>query len=85
VLFPHLERAVDCARLMTVPGRAAALRKATGTEIGAVMLMGDRATVLVTTPDEGAREVQLLKTPNGWRISKLTLRVRKPIGGRSRG
>jgi hypothetical protein len=81
VLFPALKHTIDCARLMTVPRRAAALRKTTGIKVGAATLMGDRATVVVTKPGEGPREVTLVKTPNGWRINKPTFRVRKPIGG----
>lgn len=81
VLFHNSKPVIDCAMRMTVPRYIAALRKAAGTRIGAVTLMGDRATVLVTKPGEGPREVPLVKTLDGWRVSKVTVRLRKPIGG----
>jgi hypothetical protein len=87
-LFPgtKLPNGLDCARLMTayahaVSSDATALRELRGTKIDEVAMVGDQATVVVTEPHEGLREVPLVKTGDGWLISKLILRVRKPIGG----
>jgi len=50
-------------------------------QLDEIAMVGDQATVVVTEPHEGLREVPLVKTGDGWLISKLILRVRKPIGG----
>ncbi|HXN39659.1 MAG TPA: hypothetical protein VN892_16615 [Solirubrobacteraceae bacterium] len=78
-LFRDLKPVTDCATM--VRRHAALMRKLAGDEIGAVTLMSDRATVTVTKPGTRPHEVLLVKTPSGWRISKLDLGLRKPIGG----
>jgi hypothetical protein len=38
-------------------------------KIGTPKVVGNKATVLVREPGEGARELTLIKTPTGWKIS----------------
>jgi len=52
-----------------------------GVKVGAATVKGDRATVVVTVPDQGLGYAPLVKTGAGWQISHLITSVRKPIEG----
>jgi hypothetical protein len=54
---------------------------AKGVKVGAASVKGDRATVVVTVPDQGLGYAPLAKTPSGWQISHIITSVRKPIEG----
>lgn len=58
---------------------AAARHRLTERKVGQAKLVGDRAIVSVTVGRGHTDDLLLVKTPAGWRISKLPLR--KPIGG----
>jgi hypothetical protein len=82
---------IDCARLVTAFAKAqahdaTALRELRRTKIGAVTLIGNRATVIVTEPGTGPLQAPLVKTANGWRVSEWFFHEatpRKLIGGES--
>jgi hypothetical protein len=85
VLFPqaHLKHRRNCRRLVTlyakaVTGDAAAMREPKQTKVGEVTLIGNRATVGVLQPHQGQRDPPLVKTADGWHISKLIVRVAAP-------
>jgi hypothetical protein len=86
---PALKRGIDCTKLITPNVReqsrdAAALRELKSTKVGAVTLMGNHATVLVTQPSQGPLEAPLVKTAHGWRINELLLPLAAPskvLGG----
>ncbi len=75
-----------CGGLMTLEVKALAthstrLKELRDTQVGAVTLNGDRATVVLDDPARGLHEASLVRTSEGWRISKQMFGVRKPIGG----
>jgi len=50
-------------------------------KVGPASVKGDRATVVVTVPDQSLGYAPLVRTPAGWRISHIITSVRKPIEG----
>ena len=71
---------LDCETLLRdfSQGETKFLKEA---KVGAAAVKGDRATVVVTVPDQGLGYAPLVKTPSGWRISHIITSVRKPIEG----
>lgn len=59
--------------------RRATPRRVSETKVGQATVVGDRATVRVIGRRRHTNDLSLVKTAEGWRISKLP--VRKPIGG----
>jgi hypothetical protein len=81
-----LGRGSGCTPLMTLEAKAVAgdstrLQELKDTKVEGVTLNGDRATVVLGDPARGLHGASLVKTPEGWRISKQMFRVRKPIAG----
>src|SRR5436190_10751464 len=67
-------KALDCISFTKLFARAVAhepraLSRIRDARIGTPKVTGDRATVIVQEPGAGAREITLVKTQTGWRIS----------------
>lgn len=85
----QIRRSVSCMELMSRYARAVSrsaseLRELRSAKISATTVTGDRATVAVTEPHQDTGAAQLVKTTNGWRVSKLIVRIaplRKAIEG----
>lgn len=74
----HVNPSTDCPKLMTLYAstlahNARALAQLRGTHVGAVTVVGSRASATVAEPHQSAREAALVKTGQGWRIETTVL------------
>jgi hypothetical protein len=85
----HRKKPLNCPEFVNLYSKAlasepTALAELKQTQVGTLSLAGDRATVRIFAPYELAKEVPLVKTTAGWRISRLRIRLlspRKPEAG----